>query len=130
MAKPGGLLNMSEDFKIFIEDFLDWINGQEAGLVKMKMQISKLLGEKSGKDLAKLPFDVEKIKWQDRENEKGKFQVSEDYNSLDHKELLKFLSAHAGGCITSKDSEGRNWFYWTYTNGSTIGRKLRTEVKR
>jgi hypothetical protein len=27
---------MSEDFKIFMEDLADWLNTQEAGLVKLK----------------------------------------------------------------------------------------------
>lgn len=116
---------MTEDFQAFLEDFLDYLNGQEAGIVKMKMQISKLLGEKSGKDLAKLPFEVSKIKWQDRENENGKFQVSEDYNSTDHKELLKFLNTHAGGCITSN-----GLFYWVYKAGDRIGRKPSDQCRK
>ena len=77
-------------------------------------------------DLSKLPFDTSKIKWQDKKNEKGPFQFSEDFNSLDHKGLLKFLAEHIPSkCVNSKDPEGRTWFYWTYSNGSTIGRKLR-----
>lgn len=78
------------------------------------------------KDLTKLPFDVGKIQWQDKTNENGQFQMSEDFNSLDHKELLKFLADHTPGkCVNSKDSQGQTWFYWTYPNGSTIGRKQR-----
>jgi hypothetical protein len=117
---------MSEDFKIFVEDFAGWLNSQEAGIVKLKTQIAKVLGET--KPSPKLPFDVSKIRWQDRENEKGKYQVSEDYNSLNHKALLKFLNEHAGGCINSKDSEGNTWFIWLYRNGSTIGRKKRKQA--
>ena len=79
-------------------------------------------------DPSRLPFDASKIKWQDRENDKGKFQMSEDFNSLDHKGLLKFLAEHIPSkCVNSKDLEGRTWFYWTYSNGSTIGRKLRRD---
>lgn len=29
---------MSEDFQIFVEDFVDWLNSQEAGLVKLKAE--------------------------------------------------------------------------------------------
>jgi hypothetical protein len=72
------------------------------------------------KGSTKLPFDASKIPWIDRENEKGKFQVSEDYDNPEHKALLKFLNEHAGGCV---NSEG--FFYWVYKNGSTIGRKLK-----
>jgi hypothetical protein len=98
---------------------LTYLEAQEAGLVQLRMQIKKILGETMPS--LKLPFDVSKIKWQDKENEKGKFQMSEDYNSLDHKALLKFLEDHAPSkCVTSE-----GWFYWLYRNGSTIGRKHR-----
>jgi hypothetical protein len=112
-------MSKDSDFQVFLEDFEDCLNGFEASIVKMRMQIEKLAGAQV-KGSPKLPFDVSKIKWQDRENEKGKFQVSEDFNSVDHRALLKFLNEHAGGCI---NSEG--WFYWIYRNGSTIGRKKR-----
>jgi hypothetical protein len=110
---------MDEDLKIFLEDFVDCLNGLEASIVKMRMQTAKLVGV-GVKGSPKLPFDASKIAWQDRENEKGKFQVSEDYDNPEHKALLKFLNEHAGGCV---NSEG--YFYWVYKNGSTVGRKLR-----
>jgi len=122
MAKLGGLLSVSEDLKIFLEDFMDLLNAQESSIVKMRMQLEKLLGA-TPKASPKLPFDVSKIKWQDRENEKGKFQFSEDFDSVDHKALLKFLNEHTPGkCVTSED-----WFYWVYREGSKIGRKLRAK---
>jgi hypothetical protein len=112
---------MSEDFKIFLEDLLVFLECQEAGVVQLRRQISKLLGE--AKPGVKLPFDASKIKWQDRENAKGKFQFSEDFDSVDHKALLKFLNEHTPGkCVTSED-----WFYWVYREGSKIGRKLRAK---
>ena len=111
---------MTEDFKIFIEDFVDFLNGVEASIVKMRVQVEKLVGEAKVKGSTKLPFDASKIQWQDKENEKGKFQVSEDFDNPEHKALLKFLNEHAGGCI---NSEG--YFYWVYKSGSKIGRKKR-----
>jgi hypothetical protein len=66
----------------------------------------------------KLPYDAAKIKWWKKTNRNGEFEYSEDYNSLDHKALLKFLKELAGGSICS----GAH-FYWVYQNGSTIGRK-------
>jgi len=33
-----------EDFEIFLEDFMDMLNGLEASIVKMKQQIAKLAG--------------------------------------------------------------------------------------
>lgn len=110
----------SEDLKILAEDLLDFLNGLETSIVKMKMQLEKLFGEAKVKGSPKLPFDASKINWQKRTGAKGEFELSEDFDSLDHKSLLKFLNEHAGGCI---NSEG--WFYWVYKNGSTIGRKKR-----
>jgi len=104
-----------DDLKIFLDDFVDMLNGFEASIVKMKRQVEKLSGTVKGS--TKLPFDVSKIAWQDKEGEKGKFQLSENYNNPEHKELLKFLDT-AGGKITSD-----GWFYWIFQNGSTIGRK-------
>jgi hypothetical protein len=115
---------MSEDFKLFLDDFLVYLEAQEAGIVQLRTQIRKILGDT--KPSAKLPFDVSRIRWQDRENEKGKFQLSEDYSNPEHRGLLKFLVGHTGGCVNSRDSGGRLWFYWIYKNGSTIGRKLRS----
>ena len=95
----------SEDFRLFLDDLVDFCNSQEASYVKLRMQIQKVLGE--AKSSTKLPFDVSKIKWQDRENEAGKFQMSEDYSHPEHKALLKFLNEHAGGKMTFE-----GWFYW------------------
>lgn len=132
VAKFRAVTYMAEDFKLFLEDLFTYLNCQEAGITQLRMQINKLLGESKPaeppKDRTKLPYDVSKIYWQDRENEKGKFQVSEDYDNIEHKNLLKFLGEHAGGCIQSKDREGRNWFYWIYTSGSKIGRRLKAKT--
>jgi hypothetical protein len=117
---------MTEDLKIFLEDFVDFLNAQESSIVKMRLQIEKLLGATAtptalASGSPKLPFNASKIKWQDRENKKGKFQCSEDYNSLDHKALLAFLNEH----VPSKCVQSEGFFYWVYPNGSTIGRKLK-----
>lgn len=113
---------MSEDYKLFLDDVVDLCNSQEASWVKFRLQIQKLLGET--RPSAKLPFDVSKIKWQDRENEKGKFQMSADISNPDFKALLKFLNEHAGGKIVSE-----GWFYWVYPDASTIGRKLKAKAE-
>ena len=70
----------------------------------------------------KLPFDASRIKWQDRQNEKGKFQFSEDFDSPDYRALLKFLNEYTFG---SMSSEG--WFYWVYPRGDRIGRKVKSK---
>jgi hypothetical protein len=38
---------MSEDLGIFLEDLLDFLNGQEATIVKLKTQIRKLIGSQA-----------------------------------------------------------------------------------
>jgi hypothetical protein len=81
------LEQLGEDFEISVEDFADWLNNQEAGIVKLKAQIQKILGET--KPSSELPFDVCKIKWQDRENEKGKFR---SISQVIRTALSKFLN--------------------------------------
>ena len=110
----------NEDLRLFIEDFLDYLNAQESSIVKMRMQVEKLVGEAKVKGSTKLPFDASKITWQKRTGSKGEFELSEDFDNPEHKALLKFLNEHAGGCI---NSEG--YFYWVYKSGSKIGRKKR-----
>jgi hypothetical protein len=60
-----------------------------------------------------------KIKWSQEQGAKGPFEKSEDVTSLDFKEMLKDLAAHQGKL--SRDG----YFYWTFQNGSTVGRKKR-----
>ncbi|MCJ7560349.1 hypothetical protein MUO79_06985 [Candidatus Bathyarchaeota archaeon] len=108
------------EFKLFLEDFMDLLNAQESSIVKMRMQLEKLL-QAAPKGSPRLPFDASKIGWQDRENEKGKFQSSEDTNNPEHKALLAFLNEH----VPSKCVQSEGLFYWIYPNGTTIGRKLR-----
>ena len=82
------------------------------------MSEAEKVEEARARGSVKLPFDASKIQWQKRQGEKGPFELSEDFNSPDHKALLKFLNEYAGGCI---NSEG--FFYWVFPSGSTIGRK-------
>jgi len=105
-----------DNFEIFLEDFVDMLNAMEAGIAKMKMQIVKLVG---AEEKPKFSWDPSKIKWEKAEGQKGEFERSEDFNNPEFKELLKDLAQHAGKL--SRDG----WFYWTYRNGSTVGRKLR-----
>jgi hypothetical protein len=101
-----------EDLKIFIEDFCDFLNGLEASIVKLRSQIDKLCG-------SKWKWNPDKIKWEKAEGWKGDYERSEDVNSLDFKELLKDLAQHKGRLTRD------GWFYWTFKNGSTVGRKKR-----
>ena len=106
-----------EDFEIFLEDFLDMLNGMEASIANMKQQIAKLVGVAEEKP--KFSWDPDRIKWEKAEGCKGDYERSEDVNSLDFKELLKDLAQHKGKLTRD------GWFYWTFKNGSTVGRKLK-----
>jgi hypothetical protein len=114
---------MNEDLQLFLEDLLVFLEAEDGINARLESQIKKLLGEQR-KDRTQLPFNIDAISWKDRTGEKGAFQLSEDVNNNDHKQLLAFLGQHAGGRITTKDSAGRSWFVWTFQNGATIGRKL------
>jgi hypothetical protein len=59
-----------------------------------------------------------KIKWEAADGPNGPYERSEDVNSKDFKLMLKDLQAHNGKLTR----EG--FFYWVFTNGSTVGRKL------
>lgn len=106
-----------EDFNIFLEDFCDMLNGLEASIVKMKQQIAKLVGV--AEDKRKWSWNPDKIKWEKAEGFKGEFERSEDVNNPEFKAMLKDLAQH-GGKLTRD-----GLFYWTYKNGSTVGRKKR-----
>jgi len=62
-------------------------------------------------------WDPSKIKWEEAEGPKGKFERSEDVNNLDFKALVKDLADHKGK-LTHENS-----FYWLFENGVTVGRK-------
>jgi hypothetical protein len=108
-----------EDFEVFLEDFCDFLDSLEASVVKMKMQIAKLVGvvEKQ-----KWDWNPDVIKWVKAEGSKGEFEKSEDFNNPEFKKMLKDLAEHDGKL--TRDGV----FYWVFKNGSTVGRKKR-EVK-
>lgn len=113
---------MSEDLGIFLEDLLDYLNGQEAIVVKLKAQIQKLVGSQNQEQKRTWNWDPQKIAWNKAQGTKGEYERTEDVNSLDFKSMLKDLAEHKGTLMR----EG--FFYWTFENGSTVGRKKR-EVK-
>ena len=76
------------------------------------------------KPVAELPFKAENIKWQQRQNQKGLFELSEDYDNPDHVALLEFISEHCGNRLVSE-----GWFYWVFPDSRTVGRK-RSEFRK
>jgi hypothetical protein len=117
---------MSET-RVSAEDLVDFCNALESACIKLRRQIEAVENAPSSKGSAQLPFDVSKIEWKDRNGEKGPFQLSEDYMNEDHKALVKFLAEQAGGCVDSKDSQGRTWFYWLFPKRNTVGRRPRNK---
>lgn len=77
----------------------------------------------SAKDPTKLPYRIDVIPWQDRQNEKGLFQICSDESNPDFKALRGFILQHAGGKISTKDSQGVSWFVWAFDDQKTVGRK-------
>jgi hypothetical protein len=107
-----------EDFEIFLEDFCDFLNGLEANIVKMKQQIAKLTGVAEDKP-KRGSWDPNKIKWEKTQGIKGEFEKSQDINNPEFRAMLRDLANHNGKLTRN------GWFYWTFKNGSTVGRKRR-----
>ena len=64
-------------------------------------------------------WDPLKIKWVQAEGSKGPYERSEDVNNLEFKAMLNDLASHNG------KTQRNGYFYWTFQNGSTVGRKKR-----
>lgn len=62
-------------------------------------------------------WDPEKIMWQEREGQKGAYELAEVQNSFDFALLSKDLAAHEGKLT----KEG--FFYWKFERSESIGRK-------
>jgi hypothetical protein len=67
---------------------------------------------------AGLTWNPDKIKWVKDIGFKGDYEKSDDVNSLDFKAMLKDLAEHQG----KLNRDGR--FYWTFKNGSVVGRTI------
>lgn len=108
-----------EDLRIFLEDFCDMLDGLEASIAKMKMQIAKLIGTPIVK--RKWSWNPDAIRWEKTQGAKGEFERSEDINNREFKALLKDLAEHQGKLTRD------GWFYWTFRNGSTVERKRKED---
>jgi hypothetical protein len=102
----------------FYDAFFNMLDAFEAGITGFKQQ----LGAKKGVALQKFSWDPDKIKWEQAEGRNGPYERSEDVNNPEFKALLKELARH-GGRLTRN-----GWFYWTFKNGSTVGRKLKQKA--
>jgi len=95
---------------------------EENELVIAKENAEALLNEWLGiaePEKPKFSWNPDKIKWEKAQGFKGEFERSEDVNNAEFKALLKDLASHNGKLSRN------GFFYWTFKNGSTVGRKKR-----
>ena len=97
---------------------IDFANAIEAAAVNLKHSLGVDCTQKSQQEKREWTWTPEKIKWIQDTGNKGPYERSEDINSLDFKAMLKDLGEHGG----KLNRDGR--FYWTFKNGSTVGRTL------
>jgi len=110
-----------EDFDIFVEDFVDFLSGLEASIVKMRSQIEMLVGRKVK---PRWDWSPEFIEWEKAQGSKGEFEKAEEVNNPHFKIMLKDLDEHGGKLMRD------GLFYWVYRNGHVVGRKKRIESGR
>jgi hypothetical protein len=124
-----------EDFELFLEDFCDFLNGLEASITKMKMQISKLVGIAEEKPKAVLPEETFNIlKW---ENEKGSrlgdYQVAYKQQNIPDKwqHAYNILKANNSLIANPLKEEGYVYRYWIFPEKypDRIFRKKLSEAK-
>lgn len=90
------------------------VNAFEAGIAAFKHR----LGSQTG-ITPKTSWNPEKIKWEPAEGQSGPYERSEDINNPEFKVMLKDLAAYHGRPTRN------GYFYWTFKNGLTVGRKRR-----
>jgi hypothetical protein len=98
-----------------LEVLLEFFNGVEAGMAAAKQRLK----ERKGLTEKTASGNPANIKWDKAEGFKGNYERSEDVNNPEFKAMLKDLASHNGRLMR----EG--YFYWTFKNGSTVGRKRR-----
>jgi hypothetical protein len=124
---------MSEDFKVFLDDFVDFLEGLEASIVKLKRQIAKLVGIVEEKPkISEETFSI--LKW---DNEKGE-RLGDFQTAYKNKNVLESWQ-HAFNILKQANSvignpfhmEGYQYRYWIYPEKyeDRIFRKKLNEVK-
>jgi hypothetical protein len=65
----------------------------------------------------KTVYDVNKILWQNKNGERGAFELASEQDSTDYKQLIVHLQKNQGKL--TKDG----LFYWLFDDKKTVGRK-------
>jgi len=106
---------MSNDNETALEALCDLLDCLDAGITQARQTIKKAKGltpiAQEG------TWNPNVITWEDANGQKGPYQKSSDINNLQFKAMLQDLASHDGKVTR----EG--YFYWTFQNGSTVGRK-------
>ncbi|MEM2767999.1 MAG: hypothetical protein QXQ47_06785, partial [Candidatus Bathyarchaeia archaeon] len=115
---------MDESFEPLVKALLDYLNSQEEAIKQLKVEIGKVLGlaEETAQPKREWSWNPSAIKWEKAQGARGEYEKSEDVNNPEFKKMLKDLAEHKGRL--SRDG----FFYWTYKNGSTVGRKPKSKV--
>lgn len=92
-----------------LEIVADLCTGIEAVVVKAKAEIARLVGVTG--------WNPSNINWVQAEGTKGPYEKSDEVDNPEFKTMLKDLATHNG----KMRREG--YFYWTFQNGTTCGRK-------
>lgn len=93
---------------------IELVNAFEAGITSFKKRLSEQ------KDVSENPsWNPEKVRWEPAEGHRGPYERSDDVDNPEFKAMLKDLARHKGRLTRN------GWFYWTFKNGSTVGRKKR-----
>jgi hypothetical protein len=113
--------NKSVKVEVSAEDFLIWLDGQDAANQQLRMALKVLVDQNANVQVTprsiELPFQAENIKWTPKVGNRGPFELSEDYENPDHRQLLEFMKTHAGSCKLARllllDFFLRWQNYWT-----------------
>ena len=110
-VRGGDVMAEKEDLALMA--LTDFLNAVEAGVESARQRIKEVKVEE------KPSWNPTQIVWTKAEGTKGPYERSEDINNLQFKAMLKDLASHGG----RMNHEG--YFYWTFQNGATVGRKKR-----
>jgi len=94
---------------------LEFLDAAEAGIASAK----RLIAEAKGVTEEPKSWNPTQIKWNQAEGSRGVYERSEDTNSPNFRLLVKELTQHEGRLSSN------GYFYWLFSNGSTVGRKKR-----
>lgn len=102
---------MDEENDLAIMALLEFLNAAEVGIAAAK----RLICEVKGVEM----WSPSKIRWEAAEGSAGAYERSEDVNNAEFKKMIRDLQAHGGKMVHD------GFFYWTFRNGSIVGRKQR-----